>query len=141
MTDYITTLLFNPNQLVKLSIRKMRETKDWEIMTVTEHTLPWYKRMLNRHKGDVEKRRIVDVSWLSKWCPSAYSEEVFNESTEKYFFDGNKVYDLPRISLWFGRENCYTKYFKSDEEMSEWIGERQLLYDFIKNNMEILDYE
>jgi intein-encoded DNA endonuclease-like protein len=119
----------------------MRETKDWEIMTVTEHTLPWYKRILNRHKGDVEKRRIVDVSWLRHWTNRAYSEEVFNERMEEYFFDGNKVYDLPRIRLWFDSENCYTKYFKSNEEMSEWIGEHQLLYDFIKNNMEIWDYE
>lgn len=141
MTDYITTLLCNPSQIVMMRIRKMRESNDWKVRTITEHTLPWYKRIFNRHKGDVEVLYIVEWSYV-RYCPSFYKTERFNKVfEEEYYFDGEKVYDRPRIRLWLSNGEKYTKYFKGDEEMSEWIGERQLLSDFIKNNMEILDYE
>ena len=141
MDDYTTRLLGNLNQIAQMKIWKMKESADWYVDAVSIHTLPWYKRIFNRNKGDVMELRIIEDPHF-RYRPQNYKPEAFNRIYgEEYFFNGEVVYDRPIIRFWFSNNERYTKYFKTDEEMLKWIKERPLLEDFIQNNMVVIEQD
>lgn len=121
--------LFNPGQVARVKVwAKFIKSYEFDVKKVSKHTLPWYKRLFNWHKGDVEETYIEDVRpFMRRYHYPCVTPEEFNEERgDRYYFDGETIFFKPNIKFWLSNGDVVTKIFSSEDDLDKWIVDNKL---------------
>ena len=100
--------LINGFQVRKVIAYKTREDNHWHHNVYDRKFLWWHKH--------------YDY-WSSAFYNDRTLEEILNDYGNIYFYKDGKLYMYPSIDFIFSSRHSETRYFKTDEEMFEYLEE------------------